>query len=494
MSGNEKIDDYNHERQSKIKDHNDAVFEWIPYNQFNKIEKTGINGSITVCSAMWKNGPLYLQHDKYTRDSNKEVTLILLHNTQYSIELVIKEAKKYSTKYDNFLVLYGISQNPEPMIIFYHTINLIKFITVYSAMWKDGPLCYQNNNYTRNSNKEVTLKCLHTSHNPIDFIINKYKWCKLCKFISWRSGNDKFDELIQLKNYNQFDEIVNIDKGHFVTVYSAIWEYEIALLCFNDSQKFLDKLQNIWIISKSSYILILQKEYCIEYGKNCGGKSIGMKFMCYKLCQINKHTKWTDENEKFDNLIQEMQYRINSYLNIVFEWIPYDQFDYIKKKMYTRDINKKVALKFLDNPNLTDKFLNEAKEYSIDKKSDILNVYGISQKSDTKELIIVLEYAEGGSYNDWIKNNYKDFNWYNKIRTLLYIIAGLKGIHQDQKVHHDDLHPGNILFSTKDLKTFNKKSIFISDMGLCEDVNNISEEKNIYGVMPYMAPEYIESK
>ncbi|POG66625.1 kinase-like domain-containing protein, partial [Rhizophagus irregularis DAOM 181602=DAOM 197198] len=111
----------------------------------------------------------------------------------------------------------------------------------------------------------------------------------------------------------------------------------------------------------------------------------------------------------------------------------------------------------------------------------------------TKELIIVLEYAEGGSYNDWIKNNYKDFNWYNKIRTLLYIIAGLKGIHQDQKVHHD-LHPGNILFSTKDLNTFNKKSIFISDMGLCEDVNNTSEEKNIYGVMPYMAPECLRNE
>src|SRR5688500_14524952 len=106
---------------------------------------------------------------------------------------------------------------------------------------------------------------------------------------------------------------------------------------------------------------------------------------------------------------------------------------------------------------------NFCKEYSICKKSDILNVYGISQNLDTNNFIIVLEYAEGGSFNNWINNNYKDFDWKNKIQTLLYIIEGLKGIHQNQKVHHD-LHPGNILFLTKSLNTFNKKSLFISDM------------------------------
>ncbi|EXX62733.1 Cmk2p [Rhizophagus irregularis DAOM 197198w] len=213
-----------------------------------------------------------------------------------------------------------------------------------------------------------------------------------------------------------------------------------------------------------------------------------------------------------------MQSRINSCFNIVFEWIPYNQFNYIKeiskggfatvysaiwkdgplkydiyKKTYTRVSNKKIALKCLNNSqNLTDKFLNEVKEYSISKKSGILNVYGISQNPDTNNFIIVLEYAEGGSYCSWINNNYKDFNWKNKIQTLLYIIEGLKEIHQNQKVHHD-LHPGNILFLTKSLNTFNRKSLFISDMGLCEDVNNTSEVKT-YGVISYLAPEVIRNE
>jgi hypothetical protein len=47
-------------------------------------------------------------------------------------------------------------------------------MTVYSAIWKDGPLQYKGyNNYARNSNKLVALKCLHNSQNSIEFVINE---------------------------------------------------------------------------------------------------------------------------------------------------------------------------------------------------------------------------------------------------------------------------------------------------------------------------------
>ncbi|GBC29530.2 kinase-like domain-containing protein [Rhizophagus irregularis DAOM 181602=DAOM 197198] len=228
--------------------------------------------------------------------------------------------------------------------------------------------------------------------------------------MGWKSGNDKIDGLIQLKinersdtrfkwiPYNQFNRIKNIGKGHFVTVYSATWEYEVALVCFNDSQKFLYKVKEsdnkfeMYGISQNpdikDYILVLQNEYCMEYGKtyckNCGEK----------------------------------------YGHIDHTWF--------------------------------------------------------------------IEYADGGSYNNWISINYRDFDWRNKIQTLLSIIEGLKGIHKKQKVHHD-FHTGNILFLTKNLNILNRKSLFISDMGLCEDLNNTSEVKT-YGVIPYMAPEVLRRK
>src|SRR5438445_5447405 len=54
-----------------------------------------------------------------------------------------------------------------------------------------------------------------------------------------------------------------------------------------------------------------------------------------KPCQIDNlkgnFTNWTSGNEKIDNFIQEMQLKINKRRDIVFEWIPYNQFSDIKE-------------------------------------------------------------------------------------------------------------------------------------------------------------------
>jgi hypothetical protein len=62
----------------------------------------------------------------------------------------------------------------------YNRFNQIKktskngLMTVYSAIWRDGPLqCKEYGNYTRKSNKNVALKCLHNLQNPIGFVINE---------------------------------------------------------------------------------------------------------------------------------------------------------------------------------------------------------------------------------------------------------------------------------------------------------------------------------
>jgi hypothetical protein len=97
LSGNKKIDNFiqekHQEKQLIIKDHKEIVFEWIPYSQFNKIKEMVKNGSISVYSAIWKNGPLYWskQDEEYTRDSSKEVHLKCLHNSQNSVEFVLDE-------------------------------------------------------------------------------------------------------------------------------------------------------------------------------------------------------------------------------------------------------------------------------------------------------------------------------------------------------------------------------------------------------------------
>jgi len=126
--------------------------------------------------------------------------------------------------------------------------------------------------------------------------------------------------------------------------------------------------------------------------RKCGKEYTNVDYKWCKPCQIDnlkgKFTNWTSGNEKIDNFIQEMQLKINQYDDIIFEWIPYNQFSDIKeigrggfatvysaiwkdgplnygydKCEYTRksySANYKVALKCLHNSqNITSEFLNE---------------------------------------------------------------------------------------------------------------------------------------
>jgi hypothetical protein len=129
--------------------------------------------------------------------------------------------------------------------------------------------------------------------------------------------------------------------------------------------------------------MILQDGFC----NKCGDEYTNWRQNWCKPCQIDNLKKnFTTRNEKIDNFIQEMQLKINDSLDIIFEWIPYNQFSDIKEigkggfatvysaiwkdgelkydidtKMYVKTSpNQKVALKCLHNSqNITDEFLNE---------------------------------------------------------------------------------------------------------------------------------------
>ena len=106
-------------------------------------------------------------------------------------------------------------------------------------------------------------------------------------------------------------------------------------------------------------------------------------------------------NKKIDDLIRKMQLKINNWKDIVFEWIPYNQFSDIKEidkggfstvysaiwanspleygynYEYTRRSYKKVALKCLYNSqNITSEFLNEVCNfYNFKFKFKIIKIF-----------------------------------------------------------------------------------------------------------------------
>ncbi|CAB5389410.1 unnamed protein product [Rhizophagus irregularis] len=342
-------------------------------------------------------------------------------------------------------------------------------------------------------------------------------WCKRCQknylkkiFINWTNGNEKIDNYIQKRRktecvssrifefipYNQFDDIKEINKNN---LYLAIWKngplsfYDKKwtresnkkvylrlhyLHYLQNTDKSLDKIckndLTVYGISlnKNTKYCIIVSQYVNLHCERCG-KELNYCERCI-YCQVNdlklNFANWTSGNENIDNLIQKMQLKVKSNSNMIFEWIPYDQFDNIKKindenfaKIYSaiwkndfyyykylyekeiiRRIESKVNLKYsqnitYDSQNIATEFLDEIKKYSIKSCDEILTVYGISQDPDTKNYIMVFDYAKG-----------------------------------------------NILSTSADLFI----SICISDMGLCGKADNI-DKTNIYGVMPYVAPEVL---
>jgi hypothetical protein len=75
----------------KINNPYDIVFEWIPYDQFSNIEEIGI--FVKVYSAIWKDGPLHYDSDKYEyiRYQNEVVALKCLYDSQNITNVFLNE-------------------------------------------------------------------------------------------------------------------------------------------------------------------------------------------------------------------------------------------------------------------------------------------------------------------------------------------------------------------------------------------------------------------
>ncbi|RHZ81796.1 hypothetical protein Glove_117g348 [Diversispora epigaea] len=100
---------------------------------------------------------------------------------------------------------------------------------------------------------------------------------------------------------------------------------------------------------------------------------------------------------------------------------------------------------------------------------------------------MVLEYAENGNLREYLKINFNNINWKQKLNSLCELSYRLINIHE-LNIVHQDFYPGNILsFSFKN-------SIQISDFGLSKLIGtnpNNPEKKNIVGVLPYIVPKVL---
>src|SRR6266540_2208074 len=121
-----------------------------------------------------------------------------------------------------------------------------------------------------------------------------------------------------------------------------------------------------------------------------------------------------------------------------------------------------------------------AEKYGATKVS----LFGITQDPETSDYMVVIEEIEQGS----LRSNLmiKKYNPNDKYENLLYVARSLSTLHKCNLVH-GDFHSGNLLLR-------NHHIMIISDLGLSKPADKPSKSNEIYGILPYVAPEVLLGK
>src|ERR1051325_11630584 len=122
----------------------------------------------------------------------------------------------------------------------------------------------------------------------------------------------------------------------------------------------------------------------------------------------------------------------------------------------------------------------------------VVRCYGITKDPETQDFMMVMAYAQDGSLRQYLNNSFNSLSWNNKLYNLYLIALGLESIHKKGLIHHD-FHCGNILHHKN---VYGDLCSLISDLGLCKPVGEAPQKSNkqIYGVLPYVAPEVLRGK
>ncbi|EXX64131.1 kinase-like domain-containing protein [Rhizophagus irregularis DAOM 181602=DAOM 197198] len=289
---------------------------------------------------------------------------------------------------------------------------------------------------------------------------------------------------------------------------------------------------NHWELTDEQKLLIdklilneeLKERYkCNGLCKECKQPNTGNGWC--KSCNV-KHfqqnfNNWTSGNNEVDKFIQKTQLRAKRYEEIL-EWIEYDRFENVeylakggfgtiykaiwkdgyieewdsennqweRKEYWIQHKNFPVVLKCLHNSqNVTSEFLREIESHTMIISDGVTRCFGITKDPESNNFMMVIEYAEEGSLRQYLNNTFNSIKWVDKLNILQRIAAGLLSIHEKELIHRD-FHCGNML---KD----NDYTI-ITDLGLCQPANvkpsQNEYEKQVYGVLPYVAPEVLRGK
>ncbi|GES73523.1 kinase-like domain-containing protein [Rhizophagus clarus] len=225
----------------------------------------------------------------------------------------------------------------------------------------------------------------------------------------------------------------------------------------------------------------------------------------------------TSGNPEIDKFIHEAQLKTSTFEDNFYniEWIPYDRFQDIKQigrggfadifsaiwldgkpnrlsKSKKLPVHFTVVLKKLKTSDVQ-AFINEIKILNECSNNIFLTkFYGITKDPQKEGYIMVMEHANEGDLRFFLKKNFSNLKWKEKLHILSEIAMNLDTIHKTNYIHKD-LHCGNILQFRVDAKNTNKFQTKITDLGNAQLISSsrFSNASYVCGILPYIAPEVL---
>lgn len=154
-------------------------------------------------------------------------------------------------------------------------------------------------------------------------------------------------------------------------------------------------------------------------------------------------------------------------------------------------MNRTVAIKMLKNDVAGDsealrRFINESKAVAMLSHENIVNIYDVSVKGNTK--YIVMEYIEGITLKAFLKHKGGTLSWRETLNISEQILRALEHAHSKGVIHRD-IKPQNIMLLKNGL-------IKVADFGIAKlpDTDTFTVTDQAIGTVNYISPEQAMNK